>query len=368
MAEHGNAVDELMAMSTEEILQAQLELYHHCVALVKSMALKAATDLRVPDVIYRRGGAATLSDLAADTGIHPTKVAHLRRIMRVLTTSGGVFSIQNSDDGGTPVYKLTRVSRLLVESSRHELSAMVGVLVDPFAVTAFFSIPKWFTDERAASVSLFEVAHGCTRVEMVAKDASYGGMFHAGMTSDSRFILDILLRESSGVFQGVGSLVDIGGGHGAVASAIATAFPQIRCTVLELPDVVAGAPADIGNVEFEVGDMFEYIPPADALLFKWIFHVWQDEDCVKILRQCKKALPPRDAGGKVIIIDTVVGCGSQQVTVSSEMQLWLDVYMMYVDGEERDELEWKKIFLEAGFSDYKITPVLGFRSLIEVYP
>jgi hypothetical protein len=103
-------------------------------------------------------------------------------------------------------------------------------------------------------------------------------------------------------------------------------------------------------------------------LLQWIFHVWQDEDCVKILRQCKKALPPRDAGGKVIIIDTVVGCGSQQVTVSSEMQLWLDVYMMYVDGEERDELEWKKIFLEAGFSDYKITPVLGFRSLIEVYP
>ncbi|KAM0911167.1 hypothetical protein ACQ4PT_013671 [Festuca glaucescens] len=252
---------------TEELLQAQLELYHHCVALVKSMALKAATDLRVPDVIHRRGGAATLSDLAADTGIHHTKVAHLRRIMRVLTTSGGVFSIQN-DDGGTAVYRLTLVSLLLVESSR---TPMVGVLVDPFAVTALFSIPKWFTDERAAAVSLFEVAHGC--------------LLHAG-------------GHGGQGRRGVGSLVDVGGGHGAVAAAIATAFPQIRCTVLELPDVVGGAPADIGNVEFVVGDMFEYIPPADALLLKWIFHVWQDEDCVKILRQCKKAIPPRDAGGK----------------------------------------------------------------------
>jgi hypothetical protein len=89
---------------------------------------------------------------------------------------------------------------------------------------------------------------------------------------------------------------------------------------------------------------------------------------VKILRQCKKAIPSRDAGGKVIIIDTVVGSGSH-VSVSQETQLWFDVFMMYVDGIERDELEWRKIFFEAGFTDYKITPVSGFfRSIIEVYP
>jgi hypothetical protein len=50
---------------------------------------------------------------------------------------------------------------------------------------------------------------------------------------------------------------------------------------------------------------------------QWIFHDWQDEECVKILCQCKKAIPSRDAGGKVIIIDTVVGFGSH-VSVSEE--------------------------------------------------
>jgi hypothetical protein len=30
--------------------------------------------------------------------------------------------------------------------------------------------------------------------------------------------------------------------------------------------------------------------------------------------------------------------------------------------------EWKKIFLEAGFEDYRIIPVLGVRSIIELYP
>jgi len=41
---------------------------------------------------------------------------------------------------------------------------------------------------------------------------------------------------------------------------------------------------------------------------------------------------------------------------------------MFVNGVERDEQEWKKIIFEAGFSDYKIIPVLGVRSIIEVYP
>ena len=45
-----------------------------------------------------------------------------------------------------------------------------------------------------------------------------------------------------------------------------------------------------------------------------------------------------------------------------------DLYMTLVNGIERDEQEWKSIFFEAGFSDYKISPVLGARSIIEVYP
>ena len=41
---------------------------------------------------------------------------------------------------------------------------------------------------------------------------------------------------------------------------------------------------------------------------------------------------------------------------------------MNINGVERDEQEWKKIFVEAGFEDYKIIPVLGVRSIIELYP
>jgi hypothetical protein len=42
--------------------------------------------------------------------------------------------------------------------------------------------------------------------------------------------------------------------------------------------------------------------------------------------------------------------------------------MIALNGVERDEQEWKKIFFEAGFKDYKIITFLGMRSIIELYP
>jgi hypothetical protein len=97
-------------------------------------------------------------------------------------------------------------------------------------------------------------------------------------------------------------------------------------------------------------------------------HDWQDEDCVKILRRCKEAIPARGVGGKVIIIDTVVGFAGSQGIVSKETEVLLDGFMMCMDGIERDEQEWRKIFFEAGFTDYKITTTMGIRPIIELYP
>uniref|UniRef100_A0A0E0QVR2 acetylserotonin O-methyltransferase n=1 Tax=Oryza rufipogon TaxID=4529 RepID=A0A0E0QVR2_ORYRU len=366
MAQRVQEEDEQMT-STDDLIQAEIELYHHCFAFIKSTALRAATDLCISDAIHRNGGAATLSDLALNIGLHPTKLSHLRRLMRVLTVSG-IFAVE--DHNGEAMYTLTRVSRLLLNGDgerTHALSHLVRVLVNPLTVASHFSIHEWFTIEQAAAMTPFEVAHGCTRWEMIANDAKDGSVFNTAMVEDSRVAMDIILKESCGVFQGISSLVDVGGGHGAAAAAIATAFPNIKCTVLDLPHIVAEAPTTHSNIQFVGGDFFEFIPAADVVLLKYILHAWQDDDCVKILRRCKEAILARDAGGKVIIIEVVVGIGSKEI-VPKEMQILFDVFMMYVDGIEREEHEWKKIFLEAGFSDYKITPVLGARSIIEVYP
>lgn len=52
-----------------------------------------------------------------------------------------------------------------------------------------------------------------------------------------------------------------------------------------------------------------------------------------------------------------------------ETQLFFDMMMMVLcPGREREEKEWAKLFSDAGFSNYKISPFLGVRSLIEVCP
>jgi hypothetical protein len=99
-----------------------------------------------------------------------------------------------------------------------------------------------------------------------------------------------------------------------------------------------------------------------------VLNCWDDHDCVKVLQQCKRAIPARDDGGKVIIIGIVLGYGTTTDTVVQKTQALLDMFMIRYGGAERGEHEWKKFFSEAGFSDYKITPILGFLSIIEVFP
>ncbi|KZV52041.1 trans-resveratrol di-O-methyltransferase-like [Dorcoceras hygrometricum] len=152
-----------------------------------------------------------------------------------------------------------------------------------------------------------------------------------------------------------------------MAKAIADSFPEMKCTVLDLPHVVSGLKGS-SNLNYVAGDMFESIPTADVVLLKWILHDWNDEACIKILKKCREVIPGKEKGGKVIIIDIVLG-HNEENNIVTEDQLYYDILMMiYLNGKERNEKEWKQLFLDAGFSSYNITPALGVRSIIEVYP
>ena len=85
-----------------------------------------------------------------------------------------------------------------------------------------------------------------------------------------------------------------------------------------------------------------------------VLHNWGDEDCVKILKRCKAAITFNKDGGKVIIIDQVTGLDtSNENSITS--QLYFDMLMMVeCGGAERGEQEWREIFNDAGFKNYKI--------------
>ncbi|KAL5203380.1 hypothetical protein ABZP36_014332 [Zizania latifolia] len=343
------------------MLDAQVELYGNTFAFMKSMALKSAMDLRIADAIQQHGGGATLAQIAAEVTIHPSKISCLRRLMRVLVVSR-IFTVQHPAPSvageDEPVYMLTPSSRLLVGSSN--LVSITSFALLPTMVTPFLAIGKWFQNNLVPDQCIFKHTHGQSLWELTDNEAAFNAHCNDGMVSDSRFVMDIFIKEYGEVFQGISSLVDVAGGLGAAAHAISKAFPEVKCRVLDLGHVIAKAPIGT-DVEYISGDMFDSVPPANVVLLKG------DNECVKILKNCKKAIPSRDVGGKVIIIDMVLGAGPSDPK-HKELQALNDLYIMLINGIERDEQQWKKVIFEAGFSDYKIMPVLGFRSIIEVYP
>ena len=98
-----------------------------------------------------------------------------------------------------------------------------------------------------------------------------------------------------------------------------------------------------------------------------VLHHWSDEDSVKILANCRKAIPSRQEGGKVIIGDIVLDPASGPIMY--ETQLLMDVCMMLMKGgRQRDLNDWRDIFTKAGFSDFKLINKFGARGFLEAYP
>ncbi|KAJ0837656.1 putative O-methyltransferase COMT-type, S-adenosyl-L-methionine-dependent methyltransferase [Helianthus annuus] len=64
------------------------------------------------------------------------------------------------------------------------------------------------------------------------------------------------------------------------------------------------------------------------------------------------------------LVDWIVGVMESITSDSTPSPLMMSL----VTGRERNEKEWAKLFDDAGYTDYKITPILGFRFVIEVYP
>jgi hypothetical protein len=75
-------------------------------------------------------------------------------------------------------------------------------------------------------------------------------------------------------------------------------------------------------------------------VFQLIFDCWDDEDSVKILRQCKRAIPARDAGGKVIIVNCVLGYGAQD-SVAMETQVWWAMVGLSEKSTSGKRSSWK---------------------------
>ncbi|KAJ6813028.1 trans-resveratrol di-O-methyltransferase-like isoform X2 [Iris pallida] len=153
-----------------------------------------------------------------------------------------------------------------------------------------------------------------------------------GLGSDSASIMKVLIEDCRDQFLGVKTLVEEAGGTGTMALAIAEAFLHVKCTIFDLPHMIEAFEKS-DKVAYVGGDMFERIPPADLLILK-VLHGWSDEQCVKILKNCKEAISTKEKGGKAIIIDKVMDTTDGVHPKLTETQLHFDIVMMVHNTEK----------------------------------
>ncbi|KAG2391465.1 O-methyltransferase 3 [Vigna angularis] len=154
------------------------------------------------------------------------------------------------------------------------------------------------------------------------------------MASDAQLITSSVIEKCKGVFMGLESLVDVGGGTGTMGKVIAASFPQLECIVFDLPHVVSGLQGS-ENLKYVGGDMFEEIPPTDAILLKEIpnsfgLHLLQIS-LSSIFRQCRKEFENfvdmrKNAQGfrydDTIFFDNLLSLGSKTPARVNRSQRW----------------------------------------------
>ncbi|CAN0896585.1 Probable O-methyltransferase 3 [Linum grandiflorum] len=351
-----------------ELLEAQTKVWDHSFGYINTMAVQCAIELGIPDVIHKHP--LTLGELVAALEIPPTKSSFLSRLMRMLVHLGYFIILEDEEE---EKYGKGPLCDLLVKENPFNARSFLLTMNDPVMVEPWRHMSSWFRSNVSPTEQPpFSMANGGKKIyQVISEDPRFAQLFTDAVGRDSLLFSKALVVNCKASFEGFKSLVDVGGNTGITAMAIADAFSDIDCTTFDLPHVVSGLePGTRHNFKFVGGDMFKEIPSADIVLLKWVLIDWGEESCLEILKQSKKAVTRGGGrGGKVMIIDHVLGHESWSDKASTGTLLLLDMGgISCVEGVIRTEKEWAKLFSDAGFSKYTISPVHGLRALIEVYP
>jgi len=312
-----------------------------------TIAISAVAELGVAD--HLSNGAKTASDLAQLCGVHED---FLRRLLRYLS-SEGVFEARSGD-----LFALTDRSQWL-------RSDVPGSLRPRAAFTG--SKPSWSAWGNLlaclkSGASAFQVAFGEDIFDYLKGHPEAAGVFNAFMATQTAASVDAMLAAYD--FSGIRELADIGGGRGALVAGVLRANPAMRGVLFDLPGVVAAAQplldqAGVTNrCKIVGGDFFESVSAgADAYVLKFILHDWTDEQCARILRNCRQAMP---GGGRLLIVEHVIPEES-----GPHVAKFMDINMMVMtSGRERTRREFEQLLASASLQLKQAAPTsLGFSVL-----
>jgi hypothetical protein len=169
-------------------------------------------------------------------------------------------------------------------------------------------------------------------------------------------------------FGGPGVLVDVGGGHGALVSAILQTGRRERAILFDQAGVIDGARGRIeaaglaDRCTLAAGSFFDTVPGGgDTYTLKDVIHDWDDAQSIRILRTVRGAMSD-DA--KLLLIERVLPPGGEPA-----IGKMVDVTMMVLTGGlERTEAEYRTLLEAAGFTLRAVHFTHAANSVIEAVP
>ena len=320
-----------------------------------SRVLWVAAKLALADLLS--DGARDSAYLARATGTH---VATLHRGLKALC-SVGVF---REDDSGR--FMLTPVGTLLRSDRADSLRASITMALGGEHYEAWGDLMHTVCTGQPA----FEHRFGEGIWTYQAHHAELAQVFDDAMANYAAPLADGLL--ASDAFTGLASIVDVGGGRGALVEAILRANPWIRAVVLDLPYVAAKARERmrasglISRCEVIEGDMFRAVPGGgDAYILSHVIHGCADDEAVTVLRNCRRAMP---AASRVLVIERLLPERVER-GAAAQAAVFSDLVMMVMNGgRERTEDDYRALFSVAGLKHTRTITIRSDVSLIEAAP
>ncbi|BAT98184.1 hypothetical protein VIGAN_09182000 [Vigna angularis var. angularis] len=358
-SEDTNNVEAMQLKHVEEEQDGLLFALNMVSSMAFPLSVKTANELGIFDIMAKAGEGAKLSaeEITEKVGIkNPQAPTMVDRILRLLASHSMLSSCfgEEGQNSGKRLYSLTYASKYFVsDADGVSFGASLNLILGKVFLDSWTELKGAIAEGGIA----FDRVYGMNPFEYQAVDPTYNDVFNKAMFNITTIITNRVLELYDG-FKNINRLVDVGGGLGINLKLITSKYPNVQGVNFDLPHVIQHAPTFPG-VEHVAGDMFESVPNGDAIFMKWILHDWGDEECLKLLKNCYKAIP---SDGKVIVVDLIVPALPDS-TVIARNGFQADLLMMAQNpgGKERTQNEFMELALSSGFSGIRfVCFVSGF--------
>lgn len=318
---------------------------------VIARGLYAFAKLGLADLIGE--GSVSSEELAATAGVDPRA---LYRLLRTLSTADVV---SESQDHRFTLGPMGVALRSDVPGSMRAWAIFSG---EPFYLQAWEQIVHSIKTGQPA----WEHVHEMSIFEYFGQHPEAGVIFDEAMTSLSAGEAAAIV--SAYDFAGIRTLADIGGGQGLMICTILEAHPDMKGVLFDRPEALEGAPAKLAahglseRCDVVPGDFFQAVPAgADAYLLKQVIHDWSDEQSLRILESCRRAMTD-DA--RLLLVETVVPPpGEPHFAKLQDLEM-----MVVAEAQERTADEYARLLERAGFKLQRVVETTELSSILESVP